>query len=330
MKFPVIRPRRLRQNPVLRGLVSETRLSLGHLVMPYFVKEKGEGRTPIQALPGLYQFSIPELLKDVSELIRSGVHSILLFGIPSKKDITGREAYKSGGIVQKAVRALKKEFPNLLVITDVCLCAYLDHGHCGIVTNGRVLNDPSLKALAKIALSHADAGADVVAPSDMMDGRVRAIRQALDKKGFSDLPILSYAAKYASSFYGPFREAAGSTPKFSDRKGYQMSFSNREEAMKEIAMDIEEGADMVMVKPALAYLDVIHEARQLFKIPIAAYNVSGEYAMVTASEGLHLFPERDLVIEILTAIRRAGANFIISYHTRQLAAWNRKEKILRN
>lgn len=328
MKFPAVRSRRLRENPVLRGLVKETHLSLQHLVMPYFVREGKEPRTPIRALPGLYQFSIAGLLEDVRQLVRSGVHSILLFGVPSEKNSHGSEAYSSKGVVQKAVRALKKEFPNLLVITDVCLCAYMDHGHCGIVKNGRVLNDPSLKLLAKIAVSHADAGADVVAPSDMMDGRVAAIRKALDAKKFSDIPILSYAAKYASSFYGPFREAAGSSPKFSDRKGYQMSYANRDEAMKEIAMDIAEGADMVMVKPALAYLDVIHEAREKFSIPIAAYNVSGEYAMVSSSEGLHLFPEKDMVIEILTAIRRAGANFIISYHTRQLAEWNRREKIL--
>ncbi|MBI4970613.1 MAG: porphobilinogen synthase [Candidatus Omnitrophica bacterium] len=321
MKFPALRSRRLRENAVLRKLVSETHLGLQHLVMPYFVREGKELRTPIRALPGLYQFSISGLLKDVGELVRSGVHSILLFGVPSEKDSLARSAYSSKGIVQKAVRALKKEFPNLLVITDVCLCAYMDHGHCGIVHNGRVLNDPSLKLLAKIAVSHADAGADVVAPSDMMDGRVAAIRKALDANQFSDIPILSYAAKYTSSFYGPFREAAGSSPKFSDRKGYQMNYANRQEAMKEIAMDIEEGADMVMIKPALAYLDVIHEASERFSVPIAAYNVSGEYAMVSASEGLHLFPERDMVLEILTAIRRAGADFIISYHTRQLAEW---------
>ncbi len=327
MRFPLTRPRRLRENPVLRQLVSETQLSLNHLVMPYFVREMKEEKAAIRAFPGQFQFSVPGLVKEAGELVRSGVHSILLFGVPGSKSANGAEAYSSRGVVQKALRALKKEYPSLLVITDVCLCAYMSHGHCGVVSNGRVHNDDSLKLLAKIALSHADAGADVVAPSDMMDGRIGQVRTALDHGGFDSLPILSYAAKYASSFYGPFREAAGSSPKFSDRKSYQMNYANRDEAMKEIALDIEEGADIVMIKPALAYLDVIAEARRLFPVPIAAYNVSGEYTMVRAAEGLHIFSERDMVLEILTAIRRAGAQIIISYHTRQLAAWAKKNQL---
>lgn len=320
MKYPTHRARRLRENPTLRKMIRETGLTLDHLVMPYFAAEMREEKRPIRALPGIHQFSISGLLKDVSGLVDRGVSSILLFGVPGKKDISGKEACSSGGIVQKAVRALKKEFPSLLIITDVCLCQYLSHGHCGIVENHRILNDPSIKILAQTAVSHADAGADVVAPSDMMDGRVGAIRKALDKNGFSEIPILSYAAKFASSFYGPFREAAGSAPKFGDRKSYQMDFANREEAMKEIALDIEEGADMVMVKPALAYLDVIQEARRRFQVPIVAYNVSGEYAMVRLGDAQRIFSGYDMVLEILTAIRRAGAHFIISYHTRELAA----------
>ncbi|MBI4397864.1 MAG: porphobilinogen synthase [Candidatus Omnitrophica bacterium] len=328
MKFPEARPRRLRENPVLRKLVSETKLSLDHLVMPYFVRAMKEEKKPIPALPGLYHYSVEGLLREVGQLMKSGVHSILLFGVPGKTDLAASEAYARNGIVQKAVRALKKEFPSLLVITDVCLCAYMSHGHCGVVEKGRVSNDPSLKLLARVAVSHAESGADVAAPSDMMDGRVRAIRRALDSRGFESLPILSYAAKYASSFYGPFRDAAGSTPQFSDRKSYQMNYANCQEAMKEIAFDLEEGADMVMVKPALAYLDVIAFARRRFSVPIAAYNVSGEYAMIRACGGLPFFSEKEMVLEILTAMRRAGAQIIITYHARQLAAWNHREKVL--
>jgi len=325
--FPTVRMRRLRRNARLRGLVRETEVSPAHLIMPLFVRP-GEGvRKPIETMPGNFQLSVDELVKDVAELDALGVPAVLLFGIPDVKDEAATSAYDDAGIVQQAVRAIRKTTPAMLVVTDVCLCAYTDHGHCGIVVTHRgekvVDNDRTLALLAKQALSHARAGADVVAPSDMMDGRVEAIRQALDVEGFADVAIMSYAAKVASSFYGPFREAAESAPQFGDRRSYQMDPANAREAMREIALDIDEGADVLMVKPALAYLDVIRRARERFDVPIAAYNVSGEFAAVKAAAERGWLDEQSVAVEILTAIRRAGADVIITYWAADVARWTR-------
>jgi len=324
-QFPALRPRRLRQSPALRRLVCETRLSVEQLVLPLFVRSGKKIRNPIGAMPGVFQLSLDELLQEAEKAYQLGVPAVLLFGIPSKKDERASGAYARNGIVQQAVRLLKRELPDLLVITDVCLCEYMSHGHCGIVhadqRGGKLLNDPSLKLLARTATSHAEAGADIVAPSDMMDGRVRAIRSALDAAGFSDTPIMSYAAKFASAFYGPFREAAESTPKFGDRRSYQMDAANANEALREVALDIQEGADIVMVKPALAYLDIIHRVKTEFGHPTAAYAVSAEYSMVKAAAAKGWIDERAVTMESLLAMRRAGADIIITYAAMDVARW---------
>ncbi|MCX8124978.1 MAG: porphobilinogen synthase [Spirochaetes bacterium] len=312
---PYYRPRRIRQNEVIRNLSAETVLDYKKLIMPYFVIEGTHIDQPIESMPGINRLSIDNLLKQLEKDVKLGVQSIILFGIPYGKDEKASGAYDDNGIVQKACRQIKKHFGNVLIITDVCLCEYTSHGHCGMVVDGRIDNDSTLELLAKTAVTHAQAGADVVAPSDMMDGRVGAIREALDEAGFANTPVLSYAAKYASAFYGPFRDAAGSAPQFGDRRSYQMDFRNAREALKEVMLDIEEGADIVMVKPALAYLDIIALVKQSVDVPVCAYNVSGEYSMVKAAATLGFGDEVRLVREIMTAIFRAGADMVISYHT---------------
>ena len=321
--FPVVRPRRLRQSPALRRLVAETQLNVSQLVLPLFARAGKKLRQEIGSMPGVFQLSPDEIVREAAAAHEAGVPAVLLFGIPDKKDIKASGAYAKNGIVQQVTRLLKKELPSLLVITDVCLCEYMEHGHCGIVHDGKILNDPSLKLLARTAASHAEAGADIVAPSDMMDGRVRAIRAELDNAGFADTPIMSYAAKFASAFYGPFREAAESTPKFGDRRSYQMDAANANEALRETALDIAEGADMVMVKPALAYLDIIYRVKQEFGLPTAAYAVSGEYAMVKAAAAQGWIDERAVTLESLLAMRRAGADILISYAAVDVAKWLR-------
>lgn len=324
-RFPQQRLRRLRATPSLRRLFAETQLRASQLILPLFVRH-GQGiRKPIGAMPGVCQLSPDKALREASEAVRHGVLAVVLFGIPKKKDLTASEAYASNGAVQQTVRLLKRELPELIVITDVCLCEYTSHGHCGLVkkTRGtaRILNDESLKLLTRTAISHAAAGADIVAPSDMMDGRVAAIRQGLDKDGFVETPILSYAAKYASAFYGPFREAAESAPRFGDRRSYQMDPPNTNEALREVALDIEEGADAVMVKPAMAYLDVLHRVKQTYGYPTVAYAVSGEYAMVKAAAEKGWLDERAVVLESLLAMRRAGADLVITYAAVEAAKW---------
>jgi len=340
-RFPSSRPRRLRQSPALRRLVSETHLSASQLVLPLFARSGKKLRRPIAAMPGVFQLSPDEILREAAAAHALGVPAVLLFGIPDKKDAKASGAYATNGIVQQTVRLLKKELPELLVITDVCLCEYMEHGHCGIIsgtgvspvsfkknsrTGGtpvplKILNDPTLKLLAQTAASHAEAGADIVAPSDMMDGRVRAIREMLDKKGFEETPIMSYAAKFASAFYGPFRDAAESAPKFGDRRSYQMDAANANEALREVAMDIEEGADIVMVKPALAYLDILHRVKTEFGLPTAAYAVSGEHAMIKAAAAKGWIDERAVTLESLLAMRRAGADILITYAAMDVARW---------
>ena len=321
VSFPDVRLRRLRELEPLRVLSRETRLSISDFIYPIFVTHGRDVREPIGPMPGCYHLSLDHLVAEVTEVARLGIPGVLLFGIPSAKDPMAREAYDEHGIIQEAVRVIKQAVPNLLVVTDVCLCEYTDHGHCGVVEDGRVDNDRTLDLLAKTALSHVAAGVDVVAPSSMMDGQVRAVRETLNENDFKDVPIISYAAKYASSFYGPFRVAADSTPQFGDRRSYQMDPANRRMAMREIETDIEEGADIVMVKPALAFLDVIAEARQRFDCPIAAYNVSGEYAMVKAAAANGWLDERRVTMEILTSIKRAGADIILSYHAKEVAQY---------
>lgn len=323
--FPVARGRRLRQTPLLRNMVRETRLTADGLVLPFFVR-KGTGlRHPIGAMPGVFQLSIDEMLRDATAAADAGVPAVILFGIPEQKDQQASEAYASNGIVQEAVRALKKELPRLLVITDVCLCEYMEHGHCGIVhgqgTGARIENDNTLALLAKTARSHAEAGADLVAPSDMMDGRVAAIRTELDRGGFQDTPIMSYAAKFASAYYGPFREAAESAPAFGDRRSYQMDAGNGDEALREVAMDIQEGADIVMVKPALAYLDIVYRVKSTFGYPTAAYAVSAEYSMVKAAAANGWVDEKSVVLETMLGFKRAGADIIITYAATDIARW---------
>ena len=320
-QFPAYRPRRLRQSPALRRLVAETRLSVEQLVLPLFVRGGKKLRREIKALPGVFQFSTDELLCEAERAHALGVPAVLIFGIPDRKDAKASGAYATNGIVQQAVRLLKKELPSLLVITDVCLCEYMEHGHCGVVRHGKILNDPTLKLLARAAVSHAGAGADIVAPSDMMDGRVRAIRAELDRTGFVDTPIMSYAAKLASAFYGPFREAAGSAPKFGDRRSYQMDAANANEALREVAMDIHEGADIVMVKPALACLDLIYRVKTEFGYPTAAYAVSAEHAMIKAAAANGWIDERAVTLECLLAMRRAGADILITYAAANVARW---------
>jgi porphobilinogen synthase len=334
MGFPVYRPRRLRQNPRLRALVRETELSVGDLIQPLFVREGARLRKPISSMPGQFQFSVDELIKEAERAARLGVPAVILFGIPDKKDEKASGAYAPNGIVPKAVRALKKELPELVVIGDVCLCEYMSHGHCGVVKKRKpstishepflIENDATLKLLAKTALAYAEAGADIVAPSDMMDGRVAAIRAALDQAGHADTPIMSYAAKFASAFYGPFREAAESPPQFGDRRSYQMDYANAEEALREVALDIEEGADIVMVKPALGYQDIIRRVKEKFGYPVACYSVSGEYAMIKAAVQKGWLDERQVVLEMLTGFRRAGADLILTYWAQQAAKWLRE------
>jgi porphobilinogen synthase len=326
MTFPRLRLRRLRRSESLRALVRETHVDAGDLIYPLFVVEGKGIRQEITSMPGVFQLSNDKLPHEVEEIARLGIPGVILFGVPANKDEIGSSAYHSSGVIQQAIRTIKETTPGLLVVTDVCLCEYTSHGHCGVVVGGDVDNDETLPLLAKMALSHAGAGADIVAPSDMMDGRVKTIRDALDGNGFKHIPILSYAAKYASGFYGPFREAAQSTPQFGDRRSYQMDPANAREALREVAQDIEEGADMVMVKPALAYLDVIRQVRDRFNCPVAAYNVSGEYAMVKAAARNGWLDEERIVTEILTAIKRAGADVIITYHAKDFAGWQTKEK----
>jgi porphobilinogen synthase len=319
--FPISRPRRLRTSPALRRLVAETSLNASQLVLPLFARFGKNIRQPVGSMPGVFQLSPDEILREAAAAHALGVPAVLLFGIPDKKDAKASGAYAKNGIVQQVTRMLKKELPSLLVITDVCLCEYMEHGHCGIVHGGKILNDPSLKLLAQTAASHAEAGADIVAPSDMMDGRVHAIRTALDRAGFLETPILSYAAKFASGFYGPFREAAESTPKFGDRRSYQMDAANVNEALREVALDVQEGADMVMVKPALAYLDIIHRVKTEFGLPTAAYAVSGEHAMIKAAAAKGWIDERAVTLESLLAMRRAGADILITYAACDVAKW---------
>jgi len=325
-----VRLRRLRRNSLIREIASQTKILASDLVMPYFVVAGRNKKETIESMPGIYRLSMDNLIKDIKETRDLGINSALLFGIPVKKDEYGKEAYNEDGVVQKAIKAIKKDTGDIVIITDVCLCGYTSHGHCGIIkkreTRGKkqgciVDNDKTLKVLAKIALSHAEAGADFVAPSAMMDGQVKAIREALDKNGFQDTGILAYSAKYASNFYGPFREALDSTPEFGDRKTYQMDYRNSDEALREIQEDINEGADIVMVKPSLAYLDIIYRAKEKFNIPLAAYNVSGEYSAIKKLSQGDKVKEKDLALEVLTSIKRAGADIIITYHAKEAARW---------
>jgi porphobilinogen synthase len=326
--FPTQRPRRLRATEKLRGMVQETEVSLKHLIYPLFVKEMPEEKVVIPSMPDVFQFSIEGLLREIEDVVSLSIPAILLFGIPEKKDSVGSGAYDENGIVQRALRRIKKLFgDDILVITDVCMCEYTSHGHCGVVKDGYVENDETLRLLARSALSHVEAGADIVAPSDMMDGRVKAIRETLDEHSHQTIPILSYAAKYASCLYGPFRDVAESTPQFGDRRSYQMDPPNRREALREIELDIEEGADMIMVKPAMFYLDILAEARQRFDVPLAAYSVSGEYTMVKMTAAKGYLDYRRSVLELMTAIKRAGADMIITYFAKDLGRWS-KENIL--
>ena len=330
----VNRPRRLRATPAIRAMVRETELNARDFIYPLFVRhgEHSEGRSEIRSMPGVYQLSVAEAVREAEAAARSGVNAVILFGIPAEKDPIGLENFAEDGIVQQAIRAIKKEIPEMVVVTDVCLCEYTDHGHCGILNTGEhfhaglpegyVLNDPTLDVLAKVAVSHAECGADIVAPSGMMDGMVAAIRAALDETGYENLPILSYAVKYASSFYGPFRDAAEGAPKFGDRKSHQMDPANVREALHEAALDVEEGADMLMVKPALAYLDVIRVVKDAFpELPMAAYNVSGEYSMIKAAAQNGWIDEAKATLETLTSIKRAGADLILTYHAVDAAKW---------
>jgi len=321
MSFPVHRARRLRKSGALRRLVRESRLSARSLVYPLFVCPGSSVRQEVRSMPGVFQQSVDRIVEECREVQDLGLPGVILFGLPESKDPRGSSSLARDGVVQRAVAAIRAAKLELLVFTDVCLCEYTDHGHCGVVENGAVVNDATLAILAEQALSHARAGADVVAPSDMMDGRVGAIRARLDAEGFADLAILSYAAKYCSGFYGPFREAADSAPQFGDRQSYQMDPGNAREALKEVALDLEEGADMVMVKPALPYLDVLRRVKDEFRVPVAAYNVSGEYSMVKAAAQNGWIDEKRVVLEILTGICRAGADFILTYHAKDAARW---------
>lgn len=319
MYFPTYRPRRLRRNENLRRMIRETVLTVDHLVMPFFVASGKGIKNPVSSMPGVFQLSVDALLEEVKSVVQLRIPAVLLFGLPEAKDEHGSEAYASEGVVQKGIQTIKDRFPDLIVITDVCLCEYTNHGHCGILHGREVDNDETLDVLAKVALSHARAGADIVAPSDMMDGRVRAIRQSLDECGFEQVSILSYAAKYCSAFYGPFREAAESAPQFGDRRAYQMDAANSNEALREVELDIEEGADIVMVKPALAYLDIIRRVKDTFDRPVAAYNVSGEYSMIKAAAERGWVDEQRIMMETLLAIRRAGADLILTYFAKDAA-----------
>ena len=317
--FPVSRLRRLRQNTNLRGMFRETHLTKNDFIFPLFIVEGANVKREISSMPNIFQLSIDNVLRECEELLNIGIKSVLLFGIPDSKDEIGSSGYHAEGIVQKATREIKKNFAEMLVITDVCLCEYTSHGHCGVVENESVANDETLELLAKQALTHAENGADIIAPSDMMDGRVGAIRRTLDENNFQNTPIMTYAAKYSSAFYGPFREAAESAPQFGDRKSYQMDYSNSDEAMREIALDISEGADIVMVKPALSYLDLIRRAKDNFNVPVAAYNVSGEYSMIKAAAQNGWIDGERVMMEVLTSIKRAGADVIITYFAKDAA-----------
>jgi len=319
MAFPINRPRRLRRNETLRRMIRETRLAPEDFIQPYFVCPGRDVKKPVGAMPGVAQMSVDHVAREARETYAAGVPAVILFGIPQRKDAQGSEAWNDHGEVQRAIREIKEHVPGLAVITDVCMCEYTDHGHCGAVVGGEIDNDASLDLLVREALSHARAGADMVAPSDMMDGRVGAIRTALDENGFTHLPIMAYSAKFASAFYGPFREAAESTPQFGDRRSYQMDPPNGDEAMREIALDLEEGADIVMVKPALAYLDLIYRAKHEFNVPIAAYNVSGEYSMIRAAGINGWLDEERATMEVLTGIKRAGADMILTYFATNVA-----------
>ena len=319
--YPIYRPRRLRANENLRRLVRETYLSVDDLIYPMFVVHGEKVENEISSMPGCFQYSVDKLVTAAKELVSLGIPGTILFGIPESKDALGSEAYADDGIIQQAVRAIKDAVPELLVITDVCLCEYTDHGHCGIIEDGDVLNDPTLELLVKESLSHARAGADVIAPSDMMDGRVGVIREALDEDGYETIPIMAYSAKYASAFYGPFRDAAESAPQFGDRRSYQMDPANSEEALREVALDIDEGADIVMVKPALSYLDVIYQVKSEYRKPVAAYNVSGEYSMIKAAAQNGWIDEKRVALEVLTSIKRAGADMILTYFAKSIVKW---------
>ena len=321
VSYPDLRMRRLRDLAPVRSLTRETRLSAAEFIYPMFVTHGNGVKDPIEPMPGCYQMSVDLLAEEVGEAAELGVGGVLLFGLPAEKDPLGSEGYDPEGIVQEAVRAIKRDVPEMLVITDVCLCEYTDHGHCGVIDNGHVDNDATLELLARTAVTQVQAGADLVAPSAMMDGQVKAIREALNDQGYTGVPIMGYAAKYSSAFYGPFRVAAGSTPQFGDRRSYQMDPANARMAMREIESDIAEGADIVMVKPALAYLDVIHRARERFDHPLAAYNVSGEYSMVKAAGSQGWIDEKQVTLELLTAIKRAGADIILTYHAKEVARW---------
>jgi porphobilinogen synthase len=323
MSFPTHRGRRLRRNEGLRGLVRETRLSVAGLIYPMFVCPGRKVRQEVSSMPGVFQQSADQIVEECREVESLGIPGVILFGLPEKKDARGTSSVAADGVVQRAIEAIRKAKLKLLVITDVCLCEYTDHGHCGVIEDGEVANDATLDILAEQAVSHARAGADIVAPSDMMDGRVGVIREALDEHKFENISILAYAAKYSSGFYGPFREAAQSTPQFGDRRGYQMDPANAREALREVEMDLDEGADMVMVKPALPYLDIIRRVRDEFDVPVAAYNVSGEYSMVKAAVEKGWLDEQRVVTEILTGIQRAGAEIILTYHAKDAARWLR-------
>lgn len=321
MPYPTERLRRLRLSKNLRRMIRETRLDVDDLVYPLFVVPGKDIKKEIRSMPGNFHLSRDNLLKEAKEADKLGIPAILLFGLPKHKDEEGREAYAKDGIIQQAVRVVKDALPDFMVITDVCLCEYTSHGHCGVIKNGRLLNDPTLDLLAKTALSQVESGSDIVAPSGMMDGQVKIIRQTLDENGYDNIPIMAYSAKYASSFYGPFREAADSAPQFGDRKSYQMDPANVQEALREVKLDIEEGADIVMVKPALAYLDVISRVKQEFDVPLAAYNVSGEYAMIKAAAAKGWVDEKRIALEVLTSIKRAGADIILTYFAKEVAKW---------
>src|SRR5277367_906417 len=324
MSFPIQRPRRLRRSEALRGLVRETRLSTSGLIYPMFVCPGTNVRKEVGSMPGVCQQSAGQIVEECKEVEALGLPGVILFGLPESKDARGTISTSAQGVVQRAIEAIRRANLKLLVITDVCLCEYTDHGHCGMVEKGEVLNDPTLELLAEQALSHARAGADIVAPSDMMDGRVGAIRKKLDANGFENIAILAYSAKYCSGFYGPFREAAQSAPQFGDRRSYQMDPANAREALREVALDLEEGADMIMIKPALPYLDIIQRVRERFDVPLAAYNVSGEYAMVKAAARNGWIDEQRIVLEIMTSIQRAGASIILTYHAKDVARWLNK------
>ncbi len=318
---PNFRPRRLRNNPIIRDMVRENEIKVSDLIYPIFITEGNNIKDEISSMPNIHRFSLDNALEEINKAKELGVKSILLFGIPIQKDSTATGAYDDEGIIQNATREIKRQIKDILVVTDICNCEYTDHGHCGIITNGNVDNDLTLELLIKTSISHAKAGADLLAPSDMMDGRIRAIRNALDENKFTDIPVMSYSAKYSSAFYGPFREAAQSTPQFGDRKSYQMDPANSREALLEMSLDLDEGADIIMVKPAMAYMDIIAKAKEISDRPICAYNVSGEYSMVKSASEKGWIDERKIVTEILTGLKRAGTDLIITYHALDMAKW---------